>query len=208
MTSELVSPYKDIMQYTRVQVLPHMMNSDIESNMELVLQKKVENKCNKYGYICNIYGIEEYEDGEMIPENLLGAVNYNVTYHCKICIPIENTMIIGQVKGVNQELIIVKNGPIIVFIPKTNIDSNVWNISNDFTHKKSKQVLSINDNVRVLINKKKINQGDIQIKCIGTLLDFSNKEDTEKYYGNYIEQEQKQETTDDENKEDDSNFII
>ena len=177
MTSELVSPYKDIMQYTRVQVLPHMMNSDIESNMELVLQKKVENKCNKYGYICNIYGIEEYEDGEMIPENLLGAVNYNVTYHCKICIPIENTMIIGQVKGVNQELIIVKNGPIIVFIPKTNIDSNVWNISNDFTHKKSKQVLSINDNVRVLINKKKINQGDIQIKCIGTLLDFSNKED-------------------------------
>ena len=207
MAAELVSPYKNIIQYTKVQILPHMMNSDIESNMDLVLQKKVENKCNKYGYICKVYGIDSYEDGIMVPENLLGAVNYNVTYQCKICIPIENTVIIGQIKGINQELIIIKNGPIVVFVPKTNIDSNIWNISNEFTHKKTKHLLQVGDSVEVLINKKKINQGDSQIKCIGTLLNIASKENIEKYYDNVDEEKQPEEN--DENQErEESNFII
>ena len=40
----LVSPYKDVTQYTKIQVKPHMMNSDIQNIMKLVLRKKVEKK--------------------------------------------------------------------------------------------------------------------------------------------------------------------
>ena len=48
---ELVSPSKNITQYTRIQIPPHMMNSDIEDNMMIVLQQKVEGKCNRYGFV-------------------------------------------------------------------------------------------------------------------------------------------------------------
>ena len=60
------------------------------------------------------------------------CATYKITYHCNIIIPIENTIIIGNVKAINPELVIVINGPIIVFIPKANIDSNIWDVSNDF----------------------------------------------------------------------------
>ena len=55
----LVSPYKDVTQYTKIQIKPHMMNSDIQNIMKLVLRKKVEKRCNKYGLLviaagCNV----------------------------------------------------------------------------------------------------------------------------------------------------------
>jgi DNA-directed RNA polymerase subunit E'/Rpb7 len=182
-TPELVSPYHSMLQYTKIQILPHMMNSDIENNMEIVLQKKVEKKCNRYGFIDTIHQIESYEENIMTPENLSGAASYNISYHCRICIPIENTIIVGTVKAVNPELIIVSNGPIIIFIPKTNIDSNMWNISNEFTHKKNKTILKVNDYVKILIEKIKINQNDIQIKSIGKLIEYATEDEITKYYG-------------------------
>lgn len=182
-TQEIISPYHNMLQYTKIQILPHMMNSDIESNMEIVLQKKIEGKCNRYGFIDKVHQIEQYEENIMTPENLSGAASYNITYHCKICIPIENTIIVGTIKAVNPELIIVLNGPIIIFIPKTNIDSTTWNISNEFTHKKNNTILKLNDYVKILIDKTKINNNDIQIKCIGKLLEYASEEDVNKYYG-------------------------
>ena len=47
----LVSPYKNTTQYTKIQIKPHMMNSDIQNIMKLVLRKKVEKRCNKFGFI-------------------------------------------------------------------------------------------------------------------------------------------------------------
>jgi DNA-directed RNA polymerase subunit E'/Rpb7 len=182
-TPEIVSPYRNMLQYTKIQILPHMMNSDIENNMEIVLQKKVEGKCNRYGFIDKVHQIEQYEENIMTPENLSGAASYNITYHCKICIPVENTIIVGTIKAVNPELIIVSNGPIIIFIPKTNIDSNMWNISNEFTHKKKNTILKLNDYVKILIDKTKINQNDVQIKSIGKLLEYATEEEIGKYYG-------------------------
>lgn len=183
---EIVSPFHNMSQFTRIQILPHLMNSDIEDNMELVLQKKVEGKCNRYGFIDKVYRIDSYEECIMKPENFSAAGIYNITYYCKICIPIENTIIVGMVKAVNSELIIVANSSIIIFIPKTNIDSLLWDISNEFTHKKRKTILKPNDYVKILIEKTKINQGDIQIKCIGRLNDYADEEEINKYFGSVI----------------------
>jgi DNA-directed RNA polymerase subunit E'/Rpb7 len=184
---ELTSPAKTIIQFTRVQIPPHMMNSDIEDNILIVLQQKVEGKCNKYGFIEKVYNIEEYKENIIMPENFSGSATYSVSYLCTIIIPIENTFIIGNVKNINPELVVVMNGPIIVFIPKANIDSNIWDITNEFIDRKNKNQLKVNDYVKVHLKKVKNNQGDLQIKCIGTLLDRASDNDIKNYYGTKTE---------------------
>ena len=202
----LVSPYKNVEQYTRIRVPPHQLNSDIRNNIKLILKKKVEKKCNKNGFVDEVYKIVEFEDGEMYPENLSGSVMFDVKYHCKLCIPIENTIIIAKVVIINQELIIATNGPLFIFIPKDNIDNNIWNISdNDLISKKTDNKLKVNDCVKVTIANKKINKDDWQIKAIGILKDIADKKDIEKYYGHLEELEDDEDEID---KENDDNFII
>lgn len=180
---ELISPSKNIIQYTRIQVPPHMMNSDIEDNMMIILQQKVEGKCNRYGYIEKVHNIESYTEDIILPENFSGCATYRISYHCMIIIPIENTVIMGNIKAINPELVIIINGPIVVFIPKANIDSNIWDVSNDFTHRATKTTLKQNDSIKVHLDKVKINQGDIQIKCIGRLGERATEDETKDYFG-------------------------
>jgi len=184
--SKLVSPYRNIKQYTRISIEPFNMNSDIKNNMKIVLKKKIEKKCNKNGFVDEVYRILEYSDGMMPPENLNGSVIYNITYHCKICIPVENTNIIGQIKVINQELIIAVNGPIMFFIPKENIDTNIWDIPDGYMNKLKKKKIQRDDYVKIQIIDKRINQNDSQIKSIGKLLDFASSEEVEKYFGSKI----------------------
>ena len=183
---KLVSPYRNIKQYTRISVEPYNMNSDIKNNMKIILKKKVEKKCNKNGFIDEVYRILEYSDGIMPPENLNGSAIYNITYHCKVCIPIENTMIIGQIRVINQELIIAVNGPIMFFIPKENIDTNTWDIPDGYFNKLSNRKLNREDFVKIQIVDKRINQNDSQIKSIGKLIDFATTEEVDKYFGSKI----------------------
>ena len=207
--SIIISPYKNLIQYSRIQLQPYQLNSDIESNMELVLQQKLEKKCNRYGYIDKIYRITEYEEGIMRKENLSGVIDYNITFECRICLPVENTVIIGKIMAINQELVLINNGPIIIFIPKGNIDTNIWNISSVFTNKKTDKVLSENNLVKVLVTKIKINQNDTQIKCIGNLLDTPTDKEIEEYYGIIINEESEDELSEDENvNKDTDNFIL
>ncbi len=198
MKSNLISPYKKIIQYAKIQLKPYQLNSDIEQNMEINLRNKVEKKCNKYGYIDKIYQITNYEDGEMKRENLSGFIDYKVTYECKLCIPIENTLIVAKILSINQELIMASNGPIIIFIPKNNVDTNIWKYDSNFINKKTDKPIVLNDLVKILIMKTKINQNDTQIKVIGKILDLPTKEEISKYYDNNDE--------DDDINED--NFII
>jgi len=187
MDIEISTPIKSKQQYTRIMIPPHMMNSDIEDNMMIVLQQKVENKCNRYGYVQKVHYIEKYEEGLILPENFSGSAPYNLTFMCDIVIPIENTVIVGTVKALNPELAIIVNGPIIVFIPKANIDTNIWDVSNEFTDKKNRTILKQDDYVKVHLDKVKINQGDVQIKCIGKLMGRANDEEIEMVYGTKAE---------------------
>lgn len=193
MAFKLLSPYKNTIQHTTIQVMPQHMNSDILANMELILKQKVENKCNKYGYIDKVHTIDKYSEGNLIVENFLGAANYKVDYQCRMCLPIENTMIVAKVHNINSELVILSNGPIIIFIPKENIDTNIWSITNNITHKKNDKILKTDDYVKVIIDKIKINQNDTQIKSIGILGDFAKTSEKENYYGSIISEDKEEE---------------
>ena len=100
----LVSPYKNSTQYTKIQIKPHMMNSDIQNIMKLVLRKKVEKICNKYGFIDEVHRIESFEEEDLRAENLSGCASYFINYHCRLCIPIENSIIIAQVKAIKSRI--------------------------------------------------------------------------------------------------------
>lgn len=185
----IVSPYKNVEQYTRIIIEPHQMNSDIRNHMKYNLKKKIEKRCNKNGYIDEIYKIIYYSNGQMIPENLSGNAIYDISYHCKLCIPIENSIIIGQIKVINQELIVAINGPIMIFIPRDNIDSTYWinNIDNFIYKKKVDIKLNIGDYACIQIVNKRINQYDTQIKTIGKLLDLSTPTQIEQFFGSKID---------------------
>jgi len=203
--SKIVSPYKNIKQHTRIALEPYHMNSDIKNNMKLVLKKKVEKKCNKNGYIDEVYKILDFNDGIMIPENLNGSAIYNITYHCRLCIPIENSIIIAYIKMISNDLIVAINGPMFIFIPKNYIDTNIWNIPEGIINSAGKK-LTIGNYVKIQIIDKRISQGDTQIKIMGKLMELAKEEDIEKYYGSKII---KNETTDVVTTEtDESNFII
>ena len=210
---DIISPYKNIIQHTKIQIHPHQMNSDIKNNMKIVLQKKVEHKCNNNGYIDEIFDIEEYSDGIMIPENLSGSINYDIKYSCRLCLPLENSIIIGQIKAINYELVCVSNGPITIFIPQKNIDTNIWNVSNDITHIKSNNTLKISDYVKVLITRIKINKGAKQIICMGKLVEFATNNEKIKFFGTALNEEENQDNSENDNdnnndNDKNTNFII
>jgi DNA-directed RNA polymerase subunit E'/Rpb7 len=200
---KLVSPYRNIKQYTRIAIQPYHMNSDIKNNMKIVLKKKVEKRCNNNGFVDEVYKILEYSDGRMPPENLNGGAIYDITYHCKICIPVENTILIGMVRVINQELVVAINGPIMFFLPKEHIDTNIWDIPDGYMNKNTKKKLSTNDYVKIQIIEKRINRNDSQIKSIGKLLDYATIEEVDKYFGNKVVSEKSELKTEDE-----SNFIM
>lgn len=203
--SNIVSPFKNIKQHTKIKLEPYHMNSDIRNWMKLVLKKKVEKKCNKNGFIDEVFKILEFSDGILIPENLDGSAIYNIAYHCRICIPIENTIIIGTVKMVNPDLIVAINGPMLIFIPKNNVDINIWDIPENYNHKKTNKKLLIGDFIKIQITNKRINQGDSQIKIMGNLQDFATNEEVEKYYGSKIIKTETQEENVGQNE---TNFIV
>jgi DNA-directed RNA polymerase subunit E'/Rpb7 len=193
-----ISPYKNVEQYTRITIEPYQMNSDIRNFMKINLKKKVEKKCNKNGYVDEVYRIINYSDGKLHPENFPASAIYDISYHCRLCIPIENTIIIAQIKVINQELVIAVNGPIMVFIPRDYVDITIWDIVNNYTHVTKPDIkLNLSDYVNIEIINKRINQGDTQIKVIGKLLDLAIEEEIKEYFG-----------YNNEETEENSNFVI
>ena len=171
--SIIVSPYRNIKQYTRISLEPYHMNSDIRNNMKIILKNKVEKKCNKFGFVDTLYRIIEYSDGIMPPENLKAGAIYNITYHCKICVPVENTILIGEIKVINQEVVVALNGPIMFFLPKENVDATIWEIPEGYINKNNSKKLTVGDYVKIQVLNKRINMNDNNIKAIGKLLDFA-----------------------------------
>ncbi len=210
---QLRSPYRNTKEYTKISLEPYYMNSDIKNNIKTVLKKKVERNCNKNGYVDEVLRIIEYSDGFMPAENLNGNAHFNITYHCKICNPIENTIIIGHIKVINQELVVAINGPIMIFIPKEYVDTTIWEISDKYINKITNVKLEVGNYVKIHVMVKRNNQNDTQIKIMGKLLEIATEEEVAKYFGSKIVIEKKEDPVinenvgDTENTTSDSNFI-
>lgn len=178
----LTKPYYDIEQWEKILLKPEQMNSDILLNLKINLREKIQGKCNKFGYIDKIYKITSKGDGLMEAENLSGGAVYPVKYHCRIYTPLENTIIIGEIILLNQELLIAVNGPIKIFIPRGSVNSSKIDINRNFLLKEKKETLKLNDKVLIRVKDKRINPGDKNIKCIGYLEDIASEKQIKDYY--------------------------
>ena len=67
-------------------------------------------------------------------------------------------------------------------LSKNNIDTTIWNNTEDTYHIQTNKKLSQDDYVKILILKYRINEYETQIKCIGKLLDYSSEEEINNYF--------------------------
>lgn len=173
------SPYIDAEYNTRVLLQPHQMMGDIYKNLKLNLIKNVKNKCNKYGYITDVYKITEYKDNILEAENFRASAVYNIKFTCRICIPIENMFIECKIKQINETKVWAHNGPMRILVELENINTSKFSINNNqqLIYNDDKKELKKNDVIKIKILVKKINKGDTNIKIIGYLDDRLDEKD-------------------------------
>ena len=182
--SELVSPYINTELYSKIPLKPHQMNNDLYINLKMNLKRKVEKKCNRYGYVTKIFKILNHENGIIHTEDFTATAMYNVKYSARICIPLENTKIVCKLTKMNKVLMIANNGPIMCVMKNTDINNSVFETNNkgNISYIKKNKELKIGDYIIINVRGKKFNFGDDRIMLLGFLEDIADNKNVEKYY--------------------------
>lgn len=208
---KLVSPYIDTEQHAKISLHPYQMTNDVNINLKINLKKKAEKRCNQNGFVSKIYKIVEKSDGIIDAENFNASANFVIKYSCKLCLPVENTLIVGKIRTINRVLMVVENGPILSVVLSSNINTDNFktNNQNNLYHLKSSKELEIGDYVKIKILSKKFNFNDNQIKTMAYLEDTASSDEVTKYFSTVINDNEislnDRENQDDE--ESDDNFV-
>ena len=201
--NKLSSPYIDTELYSRILIRPQQINNDIYINLKNNLKKKVEKKCNKYGFITKIYKILDFSEGEVVPENFDSSVVFNVKFSCRICLPVTDTYIICKIDLLNKSLIKASNGPIVCIIGVNYINKKIFSLNNkgDIIDNNTNEVIKSNDYIVVNIKGTNFFPGDERIVILGGLQSLATKEEIKNYYNENLEIEKivEDETPDIEN---------
>jgi hypothetical protein len=214
--TDLINPYKNTIFYTRVKLLSYQMNNELYINLINNLKKKVEKKCNKYGYINKVYKILSYSDGTINPEDFNASAVFNIKYSASSCIPIENTKIVVKIEKMNNMAILAKNGPIKVVLKYDKISPKFKVVQGVILY--NNNPVKIGDYLIISILAKRFYNKDIFISVYGYIDDIPNeKQITENYEPNIEDSELVDETSkfteyvtfnDEENEDNKSNMVI
>ncbi len=212
--TDLSTPYKDTILYSKVCIKPHQLNNDLYLNLKNNLKKNKEKKNNEYGYITKIYKILDFNDGEVVPENFDASVIYNVSFSCRLCKPILNQKIICKIEFINKLFIKSINGPIIsVTLVKSEDVSNKFNINNlnEIQYKSTNKKLCPNDYVSVIVKGIKFESKDQKIIITSHLDDIPNENEIKEYFNEKFDSEKIEEIKneideDSENEEENKNY--
>tara|TARA_Y200000002_G_C22663365_1_gene656841 strand:- start:934 stop:1602 length:669 start_codon:yes stop_codon:yes gene_type:complete len=187
--TKLSTPYIDTELYSRILIKPQQINNDIYINLKNNLKKKVEKKCNKYGFITKIYKILDFSEGEVVPENFDSSVVFNIKFSCRICLPVTDTNIICKIDLLNKSLIKASNGPIVCIIGINYINKDNFSINNkgDIIDNNTNEVIKANDYIVVNIKGTNFFPGDERIVILGGLQSIPSNEKIESYYKENLE---------------------
>ena len=197
--AKLVKPYINTEKTKRVKLYPSQMNNDIYINLKSNLVKDVEKKCTEDGYISKVYKINDYSEGIICPENLDSSAIYDVKYSCKLCLPIENTMIICKIDLITKVLVKAKYGrPIICIIKISQINKENFNLNNngDIVYTKNNQILKSGDFIKVNVIAKNFFAGDERIIILAELIDMASNNEVQEYYDEEMDKIEIEETED------------
>jgi len=189
--AKISTPYLDTELYSRILIRPQQINNDIYINLKNNLKKKVEKKCNKYGFVTKIYKILDFSEGEVVPENFDSSIVFNVKFSCRICLPVSDTHIICKVDLLNKSLIKASNGPIVCIIGINYINDNIFSLNNkgDVLNNNNDEVLKPGDHIIVKIKGTNFFPGDERIVILGGLESLPIDEDIQMYYKENLESE-------------------
>ncbi|AYV79539.1 MAG: DNA-directed RNA polymerase, subunit E'/Rpb8 [Faunusvirus sp.] len=181
--SKLINPYVNTEMSTRVSLMPNQLNNDIYINLKQNLKRRVEAKCNKYGYVTQVFKILSHTDGVIPPENLMAAVTYNVTYSCQLCIPMEDTQIICKIKIINKDILTAENGPILV-VKMHEMNETKFAVDNmdNLIYVDTKEKIVAGMYMKITVKTKRFYQGDSVIYVIGKLDDIPSEAEVKKYF--------------------------
>ena len=189
--AKISTPYLDSELYSRILIRPQQINNDIYINLKNNLKKKVEKKCNKYGFITKIYKILDFSEGEVVPENFDSSIVFNVKFSCRICLPVSDTNIICKIELLNKSLIKASNGPIVCIIGINYINENIFSLNNkgDIININNNEVLKSGDYIIVKIKGTNFFPGDERIVILGGLESLPTNEEIQTYYKENLESE-------------------
>lgn len=192
----MTSPYINTKLSKTVPLYPYQMNNDVYINLKKNLEKSLLGKCySKFGYVVKIIKILDYKNGFIEAENINASAFFDLTFSCRLCLPLKDTQIICQIDKVNKVLITATNGPILVIITNDRINDTVFfkDNNNNIRYKKENQsnILESQDYIKVTLKTILFHEGDEKIKAIGFMDDVANDEDKKKFYEDqYKENEQ------------------
>jgi DNA-directed RNA polymerase subunit E'/Rpb7 len=178
--TELVNPYKNTIFYTRVKLLPYQMNNELYINLKNNLVKKVEKRCNKYGYVNKVYKILSYGDGIMNTEDFSGSAIFDIKYSANTCIPIENTNIIVKIEKMNNMAILAKNGAIKVVLKYDKISDKFKVVQGVILYKNKK--IDNGDYLTVTVLAKRFYNKDNFISVYGYIDDVPTEEQVKNFF--------------------------
>lgn len=184
MSLELVNPYTIKRIETTVVITPNQLNNDLKYHLLMNIKSREENKCNSVGFIKEIISLcDDTINGKLDITNTKGNCKFNLSYIANICIPIANTIIICKVDEINQ-IIRASYDHIIFAMKMVDYDNKVFKFENmkDLIHIKTKQKISVGSFIKVKINGIKVTKNDINLFCMGFIIDFASTEEVEKFY--------------------------
>ena len=186
--TDLVNPYKNTIFYTRIKLLPYQMNNELYINLKNNLKKKVENKCNKYGYINNIHKILSYSDGTINAEDFTASAVFDIKYSANVVIPVENTKIIVKILKMNNMAILAENGPIKVPLKYDKISNKFKAVQGTILYN-NKQI-KVGEYLIISILAKRFYNKDKYISVYGYIEDVPTEEQIKEFFE--INQEDKE----------------
>jgi len=189
-THQLVLPIVNTTLSTKVSLFPMQMNNEIYYHLKQNVEKKVQGKCNEFGYVIKVLKIEDYNDGIIDAENFSGSAVYNIRYLASLCIPVEKTQIIVKIENINNAIILALHGPISCVITPDKINTELFTneigkyyIKNkkQETKHETRQELKKGDLVKITILSKKLYKNDIMIS-LGFLDDMATQGEQDNFY--------------------------
>ena len=183
--STLVLPIVNTVLSEKISLLPIHMNNDIYYNLKYNLEKKVQGKCNKNGYVIKVLKIEDYSEGEIEAENFTGSAVYKIRYLASLCCPIEKTQIITKIENINNAILLSSHGPISCVVTPDKVNTQLFtNEIGKYYYKKDKNnkvELKKGDLIKVTILSKKFYLNDMMIS-IGYLDEMATEGESDNFY--------------------------
>ena len=184
-TSNLHNPYKKTILSTPIMLSPDQMDNKMYIHLKANLKNKLENKCyENYGYIDEIYNIEEISDGIIEPEDTSCSAKMEIKFSCNLFLPIVGKEIICKIKKMNKALIMGVNGPIeaVITTDKINKENFFSDVNRNIRVKGTSEIVVPNMYIKVLVISKLYSNYDKNILVIGFLQDIATQKEINEYF--------------------------